>query len=49
MLAELFQLAFFRAKLSNARFQATPIEFGSPHEAICAGFVDVCSPIIHFY
>jgi hypothetical protein len=22
--------------------QATPIEFGSPHEAICSGFVDTC-------
>jgi hypothetical protein len=29
--------------------QATPIEFGSPHEAICAGFVDKCLPILHSY
>jgi hypothetical protein len=29
--------------------QATPIEFGSPHEAICTGFVDICLPILHSY
>jgi hypothetical protein len=29
--------------------QATSIEFGSPHEAICAGFVDTCLPILHSY
>jgi hypothetical protein len=27
---------------------ATPIDFGSPHEAICAGFVDTYLPILHF-
>jgi hypothetical protein len=27
--------------------QATPIEIGSPHEALCAGFVDVGLPILH--
>jgi hypothetical protein len=29
--------------------QATPVEFGSPHEAIYAGFVDTCLPILHSY
>jgi hypothetical protein len=29
--------------------QATPIQFGSPHEAICAGLVDMCLPILHAY
>jgi hypothetical protein len=29
--------------------QATPIEVGSPHEAISAGFIDICLPIIHSY
>jgi hypothetical protein len=33
------------AKLSRA----TPIEFGSPHEAICAGFFDICLPTLHSY
>jgi hypothetical protein len=30
-------------------FQATPVEFGSPHEPICAEFIDACLPIIHSY
>jgi hypothetical protein len=29
--------------------QATPVEFGSPHEATCAGLVDICVPILHSY
>jgi hypothetical protein len=29
--------------------QATAVEFGSPHEAICAGFFDICLPLPHFY
>jgi hypothetical protein len=29
--------------------KATPVEFGSPHEAICAGLVDIYLPIIHSY
>jgi hypothetical protein len=29
--------------------QATPIEFGSPHEAICVGFVEICLQILHSY
>jgi hypothetical protein len=36
-----FNLRIIPAKLSNTtQCQATPIAFGSPHEAICAGFVD---------
>jgi hypothetical protein len=29
--------------------QATTVEFGSPHEAICSGFVDVCLQILNSY
>jgi hypothetical protein len=32
-----------------AQCRATPIEFDSPHEAICAGFVDICLSIFHSY
>jgi hypothetical protein len=31
------------------RVFSTPVEFGSPHEAIRAGFVDVCFPILNSY
>jgi hypothetical protein len=26
---------------AEPQWQASPIEFGSPHEAMCAGFVDI--------
>jgi hypothetical protein len=34
---------------AEPQFQAKPIEFGSPHEAICAVFVDILLQIIHSY
>jgi hypothetical protein len=32
---------------SEPQCEATPIEVGSPPETICAGFVDICFPILH--
>jgi hypothetical protein len=39
-----FNLQVIPAKPSRSAKQ-TPIEFGSPHEAICAGFFDICLTI----
>jgi hypothetical protein len=43
-----FNLQNYSGKV-KPQCQATPIEFGSPHEAICGVFVDVCLPILHSY
>jgi hypothetical protein len=48
MYYELFQFTSYSGK-AEPQCQATPIEVGSPPETICAGFVDKCSPILHFY
>jgi hypothetical protein len=46
---ELFWFTNYTGKV-EPQFQAAPIEFGSPHEAIIrAGFVDICLPILHSY
>jgi hypothetical protein len=36
------------AELSRSA-KEKPVEFGSPHEATCAGFVDIYLPILHSY
>jgi hypothetical protein len=38
---ELFDFIIYPGK-DEPQCQAIPIELGSPHEAICAGFVDIC-------
>jgi hypothetical protein len=38
----LFYLWDIPAKQSRRAKQATPLELGSPHEKICAGFIDIC-------
>jgi hypothetical protein len=37
---ELLQFPQYSGK-AEPHCQATPVEFGSPHDAICAGFVDI--------
>jgi hypothetical protein len=37
---ELLEFPYYSGKAAP-QCQATPIEFGSPHEAICEGFVDI--------
>jgi hypothetical protein len=48
ILYELFKFTNYSDK-DEPQCQATPIEFGSPHESICAGFVDICLPVFHSY
>jgi hypothetical protein len=45
---EVFYFPHYSGK-ADPQCQATPVEFGSPHEAICAGFVDICLLILHSY
>jgi hypothetical protein len=45
---ESFQFPHYSGQV-EPQCQATHVEFDSPHEAICAGFVDVCIPILPFY
>jgi hypothetical protein len=45
---ELLEFPQYSGK-SKPHCQATPIEFGSPHEAICARSVDKCLLILHSY
>jgi hypothetical protein len=45
---ELFKFTNYSGT-AEPQCQATPIELGLPHEAICAGFVDICLPILHSY
>jgi hypothetical protein len=47
-ICELFQFLHYSGKV-EPQCQATPVEFGSSHEAICAGFVDICLPILHSF
>jgi hypothetical protein len=48
MLLTLFEFLHYSGK-AESQCQATPVEFGSPHKAICAEFVDICLPILHSY
>ena len=35
--------------IAEPQYQVTPIQVGSPPETTCAGFVDICLPILHSY
>jgi hypothetical protein len=43
---ELFEFPHYSGK-DETQCLVTPVEFGSPHEAIYAGSVDICLPILH--
>jgi hypothetical protein len=43
-----FYLLIIPAK-AEPQCQTTPVELGSPHEAICAEFFDICLLILHSY
>jgi hypothetical protein len=44
-----FLFTSYSGKAEPQRQATSPIEFGSPHEANFAGFVDICLPILHSY
>jgi hypothetical protein len=43
-----FNFRIIQAKAEPQR-QVTPVEFGSPHEANCAKFVDICFSIFSIF
>jgi hypothetical protein len=44
-----FEIFYFLVYSGKAEPQCPPVAFGSPHEAICAVFVDMYLPILHSY